>query len=85
MIIMIFTWASIIPYQIIITEMFPDILDKFGFDKKTATNDIMKYSQVAVLNVILLPICLMKDLSALSSFNFLGILAIIYLVFVIVG
>ena len=65
--------------------MTPNILSKFGVDDDTANGDTVKYAQVVALNLILMPVCLKKDLSGLSHFNLFGILAILYLVILIVA
>jgi amino acid permease len=54
-------------------------------DDDTANGDLVKYIQVVVLNLILMPICLKKDLSGLAHFNLFGILAILYLVILIIA
>ena len=82
-VIMIWTLGSTVPYNIIISQTFPDILKSFGVSADIADADSTKYIQVIVMNLLLLPICLMRDLSAMASFNFMGIIAIAYFVVLI--
>ena len=43
------------------------------------------YLQVLGLNLLLLPVVLVRDLSALAHFNLVGILAIMYVIMVVIG
>ena len=43
-VIMTWTLGSTVPYNIIITETWPDVLVAFGVDSDTANSTAMKYS-----------------------------------------
>ena len=75
-VIMIWTLGSTVPYNIIISKTFPNVLKALGVSDDIADSNTTKYIQVVVMNLLLLPICLMRDLSAMASFNFMVIIAI---------
>ena len=64
--------------------MVPVILKKFHVSDETADGNMVKYGQIIGMNLLLMPICLMRDLSSLAHFNLLGIIAILYIVTVII-
>jgi len=59
-------------------------MQNFGVPKYIYEAESTKIIQFVVLNLLLLPVVLVRDLSALSHFNLLGIISIIYIIIIVV-
>ena len=62
----------------------PSILTNFGIDHDFAHSDNVRIAVIIGIVIVLFPLLLKRNLSGLANFSFLGIIAILYVILVIV-
>ncbi len=62
----------------------PSILTEFGIDHDSAHSDNVRIGVILGIVLVLFPLLLKRNLSGLAHFSFLGIIALLYVVCIIV-
>ncbi len=83
-IFIVYCWGSVVIYEKIIMTFSPAIYETFGMSEELANSEKMKWITIVTLNILMLPVVLKRNLSALAHFNFLGILAIGYVIILLI-
>ena len=91
----LYSWGIIITYEIIINSLIGRVIYTFFIDKKIYANFAayeslqwntvkMKAIVLVILNIILFPLCLAKDIGKMKFFGFFGIIALAYTIIVLI-
>eukprot|EP01016_Furgasonia_blochmanni_P013536 TRINITY_DN1692_c0_g1_i12.p1 TRINITY_DN1692_c0_g1~~TRINITY_DN1692_c0_g1_i12.p1 ORF type:complete len:407 (+),score=104.98 TRINITY_DN1692_c0_g1_i12:562-1782(+) len=83
-VIIIYSFGSIVCYQITISTFFPTILVNFGVDPEFANKALVRDAQIILFSIMIFPLALVRNLYGLRYATMLGVVAVFYIVIVVV-